>query len=300
MPGVRAILTADDVPDLNGAEKALTNEPLLRRRTDPGRRGRRRRVTAADAIEAHPRRSRAAALRRRSARQPAARRPERAARTATCGARRVRRRPARRRTPPRRSGDGEVDRRGLRRRRRRPGRLPMGKALEEWSFGDLDAGFKKAELVLDETFVVQSTGHHPMETRSAMAYWQNGKLYLHGSTQSVAVTVGRHRALGRRPSLRRGADLRVHGRRLRQQGRGRGVDGDSGAALEEGQRAGDDAHQPRGGELHRPRAHEHDRPRHGRLRQGRPHHGARSLHRPGLGRVRPDGRPSDPAATPRR
>src|SRR5688572_22824664 len=28
MPGVKAILTADDVPDLNGAEKALTNEPL--------------------------------------------------------------------------------------------------------------------------------------------------------------------------------------------------------------------------------------------------------------------------------
>src|SRR5262245_31073915 len=70
-----------------------------------------------------------------------------------------------------------------------PGRLPMGKALEEWSFGDLDAGFKSAELVLDESFIVQSTGHHPLETRSAMAYWQNGKLYLHASTQSVAFTL---------------------------------------------------------------------------------------------------------------
>ena len=28
MPGVRAILTADDLPDLGGAERALTNEPL--------------------------------------------------------------------------------------------------------------------------------------------------------------------------------------------------------------------------------------------------------------------------------
>src|SRR5207342_971285 len=28
-----------------------------------------------------------------------------------------------------------------------------------------------------------------METRTAMAYWQNGKVYLHGSTQSVARTV---------------------------------------------------------------------------------------------------------------
>jgi CO/xanthine dehydrogenase Mo-binding subunit len=28
LPGVKAILTADDLPDLNGAERALTNEPL--------------------------------------------------------------------------------------------------------------------------------------------------------------------------------------------------------------------------------------------------------------------------------
>jgi hypothetical protein len=67
-------------------------------------------------------------------------------------------------------------------------RLPLGRPTEEWSYSDLDAGFKGAVLVLDETFVVQSTGHHPMETRSAMASWQNGKLYLYGSTQSVAQT----------------------------------------------------------------------------------------------------------------
>ena len=66
----------------------------------------------------------------------------------------------------------------------------MGTAPDEWSYGDLDAGFKNAAVVVDETFVVQSTGHHPMETRSAMAYWQNGKVYLHGSTQSVAFTQG--------------------------------------------------------------------------------------------------------------
>src|SRR5919106_2457005 len=28
MPGVKAMLTADDLPDLNGAERALTNEPV--------------------------------------------------------------------------------------------------------------------------------------------------------------------------------------------------------------------------------------------------------------------------------
>jgi len=68
------------------------------------------------------------------------------------------------------------------------GQLPMGEATETWTYGDLDAGFRDAALVLDETFVVQATGHQTMETRSAMAYWQNGKVYLHGSTQSVMRT----------------------------------------------------------------------------------------------------------------
>jgi xanthine dehydrogenase molybdenum-binding subunit len=71
----------------------------------------------------------------------------------------------------------------------REGRLPMGEAPDTWSFGDLDAGFKQADLVLDETFLTQSTGHQPLETRTAMAYWQNGKLYLHCSTQSTVQTV---------------------------------------------------------------------------------------------------------------
>ena len=70
------------------------------------------------------------------------------------------------------------------------GQMAMGKPTDEWQFGDLDAAFKEAELVLDESFVGQSTSHQPLETRSAMAYWQNGKLFLHGSTQSVVQTVG--------------------------------------------------------------------------------------------------------------
>ncbi len=69
------------------------------------------------------------------------------------------------------------------------GGLPTGEALEEWSYGDIDDGFANAAVILDETFVVNSTGHHPMETRSAMAYWQNDKCFLHCSTQSVVRTV---------------------------------------------------------------------------------------------------------------
>ncbi|MGE0815275.1 MAG: xanthine dehydrogenase family protein molybdopterin-binding subunit [Vicinamibacterales bacterium] len=69
------------------------------------------------------------------------------------------------------------------------GRLPMGEAPDFFELGDVEEGFKKADLILDETLYTQSTGHQPLETRSAMAYWQGGKLFLHGSTQSVAQTV---------------------------------------------------------------------------------------------------------------
>jgi len=69
------------------------------------------------------------------------------------------------------------------------GQMPLGKATDEWQFGSVEEGLKKADLILDETFMTQSTGHQPLETRTAMAYWQNGKLYLHGSTQSTVQTV---------------------------------------------------------------------------------------------------------------
>jgi xanthine dehydrogenase molybdenum-binding subunit len=69
------------------------------------------------------------------------------------------------------------------------GRLPMGKAPDEWSYGDLDSGFKNAALVLDETFVTPDTSHQTLETRSAMAYWQNGKVYIYTGTQSTAQTL---------------------------------------------------------------------------------------------------------------
>ncbi len=64
------------------------------------------------------------------------------------------------------------------------GQLPMGEAALEWSYGDIDAGFENAAVVLDETFVTQGLTHHPMETRTAMAYWENGRCVLHASSQS--------------------------------------------------------------------------------------------------------------------
>jgi xanthine dehydrogenase molybdenum-binding subunit len=69
------------------------------------------------------------------------------------------------------------------------GRLPMGKAPDEWNYGDLESGFKNAALVLDETFVTPDTSHQTLETRSALAYWQNGRVYIYTGTQSTAQTL---------------------------------------------------------------------------------------------------------------
>lgn len=66
--------------------------------------------------------------------------------------------------------------------------FPMGEAPDEWSFGDLDAAFEEADLVLERPLYHQTVTHHPMEPRTCLAYWQNGKCYLHGGTQSVART----------------------------------------------------------------------------------------------------------------
>jgi xanthine dehydrogenase molybdenum-binding subunit len=69
------------------------------------------------------------------------------------------------------------------------GKLPTGHAPEEWSYGDVDAGFKNAALVLDETFSTEDVSHQCLEPRTTMAYWQNGKLYLYTGTQSTMQTV---------------------------------------------------------------------------------------------------------------
>lgn len=75
--------------------------------------------------------------------------------------------------------------------------LPLGEPEEEWTVGDLEAGFAEADTVLDETIYHQSQTHHPLEPRSCMAYWQGGKLYIFPSSQSTAQThVGLAQELG--------------------------------------------------------------------------------------------------------
>ena len=163
------------------------------------------------------------------------------------------------------------------------GQLPLGKHTDEWVVGDIEAGFKEADLVLDETWVGNNTSHQPMETRTAMAYWQNGKLYMHCSTQSVDADRRVGRALGRHQARGRRHHLRVHGRRVRQQGLGVGVRRGRGALVEEGQRPGDDADLARRGAEHRPGAAGAALPRQGGLPEGRADHRHR---RPGRRRQR--------------
>lgn len=67
--------------------------------------------------------------------------------------------------------------------------LPRGKPQSEWEYGDVDDGFSNAALVLDETFVVAGHPHQSMEPRSSFAYWENGKCYLHASSQSHTFNV---------------------------------------------------------------------------------------------------------------
>jgi xanthine dehydrogenase molybdenum-binding subunit len=185
MPGVKAILTADDLPDLRGAERALTNEPLYQ--GEP--------ILAVAAVDEATAATAIEKIEVPLEPLPFVVDPVESLRPTGANGRRegnVWFPP-----PPAQGAAGAPPRPTIQTLKwseqdfasALEGALPMGKAAEEWSYGDLDAGFKNAAVIVDETFVVQSTGHQPMETRSAMAYWQNGTLYLHGSTQSVARTI---------------------------------------------------------------------------------------------------------------
>ncbi len=63
-------------------------------------------------------------------------------------------------------------------------KMPMGKPAEEWSFGDIEAGFKASDVVVEQSFVTGGYAHQSMEPRSAAAYWENGKAIVMGSSQS--------------------------------------------------------------------------------------------------------------------
>ena len=174
MPGVEAILTADDLGDSPGGEAALTNEPLYEGEpilavaaVDE--------VTAADAIER---------IRLDLEPLPFALDPLESLRPGGSNARL--------------DGNTSVGQEpttikwtGAALAELEQGRLPMdqvrlwdaetqeGEYTAEWSVGDVEAGLAEADVVVDEMVFHQSLSHQPLESRSCMAYWQNGKVYVH-------------------------------------------------------------------------------------------------------------------------
>src|SRR5438093_513223 len=52
-----------------------------------------------------------------------------------------------------------------------------------------DDGFKNAKVTIEESFVTGTYSHNCMETRTAFAYWQGGKCFLHGSNQSHTAAI---------------------------------------------------------------------------------------------------------------
>jgi len=69
------------------------------------------------------------------------------------------------------------------------GEMPEGEAAREWSVGNLETGFADAAYVVSESFVTASFSHNSMEPRSALAYWENGKCFVYGSSQSQSFPV---------------------------------------------------------------------------------------------------------------
>ena len=172
MPGVVAMLTADEVPQEPAANPILTNEPTFVGAPDPGG-GRYRRTDGRRCRRGHRGRAGAAALRasiRWKACRPAAPTPAATAMSAASAS------PLQ--TVKWDAGDFAAG-------RRPPSRRQDGRS---WQYGDLDGGFADAKLVLEESFVTASMPHHSagdafrpglLAERQMLPAWLVAKPHLH-------------------------------------------------------------------------------------------------------------------------
>lgn len=67
----------------------------------------------------------------------------------------------------------------------RAGNEPTAEPQQSWEYGDLNAALADSAYVYEGTFTTAGYPHQSMEPRSAFAYWENGKCYLHGTSQSM-------------------------------------------------------------------------------------------------------------------
>lgn len=72
----------------------------------------------------------------------------------------------------------------------RAGNEPTAEPQQTWEYGDLAAAMSGSAYVYEGAFTTAGYPHHSMEPRSAMAYWENGKCYLHGTSQSMTALAG--------------------------------------------------------------------------------------------------------------
>ena len=158
-------------------------------------------------------------------------------------------------------------------RRKKRAACPWAMRPTNGRYGDVDAGFKNAALVLDETFITPDVSHQCLEPRTTMAYWQNGKLFLYTGTQSTLQTVA---AIAR--WMHMDEDKIVFISEYTGGGFGSKITGALTLVIpallsKKAECAGDDAHQPRGGALYRARAARDQGAHEGGFCEGRPHHG---------------------------
>lgn len=69
---------------------------------------------------------------------------------------------------------------------RDPGDVAWG---DQWQFGDIDAEFAQCTAIVEEPFVTIGQSHHALESRTGMAYWENGRCYFYGSLQSHTIAI---------------------------------------------------------------------------------------------------------------
>src|SRR6266850_733334 len=128
---------------------------------------------------------------------------------------------------------------------------------------------------------VPDAGHQPSDPGDAhrvRLLAQRQGLHPHRHAEHRPDRAG-HCGMAQRRPQERGPHQRVHGRRIRQQGHRGHLARHPRAALEEGERAGDDADHPRGGDLHRTGPAEPGGPDESRVLQRGADHGARHVRR---------------------
>ena len=92
-----------------------------------------------------------------------------------------------------------------------------GKEGELYSRGDVQRGFKQADVIVEGTFTTSTQLHNSFETHGSVASWEGDELTIweFDAIYIRSARPGCHRA--RYAIEPRAGDLRVHGRRLRQQ-----------------------------------------------------------------------------------